>query len=308
MSGRDVIGLGHAAFDTIGLAPRMPHLDDHLLLEDFTQQGGGPVAQALVTLARLGATAGIVGRVGDDDAGLRIKAGLAEEGVDVTYLQTAPGAKSLQSIILVDRDTGKRSICAFRGDAGSVVLDAPTLDYLGSGRILHLDGHSPEVAVIAARHAAARGAQVCLDAGAGADVDRLLPLVRVASIVIAAENFVMRAVPGDTLAQRAEALLDHGPETVVVTSGEAGSYTVTRNSAFSTPAFPVDVVDTTGAGDVFHGAYLYGLLQGWDLERTAIFASATAALKCTKLGGRAAIPRLPDVLAFLRARGAVPPA
>ena len=93
-----------------------------------------------------------------------------------------------------------------------------------------------------------------------------------------------------------------GPEIVVVTRGEHGSYTVTGETAFATAAFPVAVVDTTGAGDVFHGAYLYGLLQGWDLVTTARFAGATAALKCTRLGGRAAIPGLPEVLAFLAER------
>ena len=88
-----------------------------------------------------------------------------------------------------------------------------------------------------------------------------------------------------------------------MTQGEHGSYTLTAEAEFSTPAFRVPVVDTTGAGDVFHGAYLYGLLQGWDLNSTAAFAGATAALKCTQLGGRAAIPRLPEVLAFMAEQG-----
>ncbi len=308
MSAWDVIGLGHAALDTIGLTPRLPHLDDHLLLDDLTQQGGGPVAQALVTLVRLGATAGFVGRVGDDEAGSRIRAGLAEEGVDVAFLQTAAGGRSLQSMILVDAATGKRSICAYRGNAGSVILDELTLEYLCSGRFLHLDGHSPDVAVVAAQEAAARGVKVCLDAGGGAVVEHLLPLVRAATIVIAAERFALSAAPGATVPEAAAELLALGPEIVVVTRGEAGSYTLTSGTEFTTPAFPVTVVDTTGAGDVFHGAYLFGLLQGWDLARTATFASATAALKCTRLGGRAAIPRLPEVIAFLAARDALPPA
>ncbi|MCA9876447.1 MAG: hypothetical protein KC442_01650, partial [Thermomicrobiales bacterium] len=245
---RDVIGLGYSALDTIGLTPRLPLLDDNIQLEDLTRQGGGPVAQALVTLARLGATAGFVGRVGDDDAGSLIRAGLAEEGVDVAHLQTAPGARSLQSMILVDKATGKRSICAFRGTAGPIALDDTTLAYLCSGRFLHLDGHSPDAAVTAARQAAQRGVQVCLDAGAGAEVDFLLPLVRVTNILIAAERFAVNAAPDGTIASGAAWLLTQGPEIVVVTRGEHGSYTLTEDAEFSTPAFPVDVVDTTGAG------------------------------------------------------------
>ena len=307
MSARDVIGLGYAALDTIGLIPRLPHLDDNVLLEDLTRQGGGPVAQALVTLVRLGATAGFVGRIGDDEAGALIRAGLLEEGVDVAYLQTAPDARSLQSMILVDKATGKRSICAFRGTAGNIDLDAATLEYLCSGRFLHLDGHSASGAVIAARLAAERGVRVCLDAGAGTDVEYLLPLVRATNVLIAAERFAMNASPDGTVAAGAAHLLTLGPEIVVVTLGERGSYTLTAGTEFSTPAFQVSVVDTTGAGDVFHGAYLYGLLQGWDLPTTAEFAGATAALKCMQLGGRVAIPRLPDVMAFLADRGALPP-
>lgn len=303
MSTRDVIGLGYATLDTIGLAQALPQIDEGVLLEDLTRQGGGPVAQALVTLARLGASAGIVGRVGDDDVGAEIRAGLAAEGLDIGYLQVAPGATSTQSMILVDKPTGKRSICAFPGTAGEIVVDDATLDYLCSGRFLHLDGHSPSAAVTAARAAARRGVRICLDAGAGAAVDQMLPLVQVSNVVIAAERFAMSISPAGTVAAGAAELLALGPDIVVVTRGEQGSYTVTRDAEFSTAAFPVSVVDTTGAGDVFHGAYLYGLLQGWDLVSTAEFAGATAALKCTQLGGRAAIPRLPEVMDLLAASG-----
>jgi ribokinase len=97
-------------------------------------------------------------------------------------------------------------------------------------------------------------------------------------------------------------LLDEGPETVVVTLGEDGSFTKTRDEAFHSPAFAVPVVDTTGAGDVFHGAYLFGLIRGWDLQTTAVFASAAAALKCIRLGGRAGIPAYEAVIDFLRQR------
>lgn len=303
MNQRDVIGLGNSALDTIGLIPRLPQLDDRVPLEDITQQGGGQVAQALVTLARLGATAGFVGRVGDDEAGALIRAGLAEEGVDVAYVQSTPGARSKQSMILVDRDTGKRSICAFAGTAGELELDNQTLAYLCSGRFLHLDGHSAAAAAVAARQAARNGVRVCLDAGAGMTVDDLLPLIRETHVLIAAEDFTMAASPDGTVATGAAHLLTLGPDIVVVTLGARGSSTLTASTEFATAPFPVSVVDTTGAGDVFHGAYLYGLLQGWDLASTAEFAGATAALKCTQLGGRAAIPRLPEVVAFLAAQG-----
>lgn len=303
MSAKDIVGLGFSTLDTIGLTPHLPQLDGVVLLHDLTRQGGGPVAQALVTAARLGLSAGFVGRVGDDAVGAEIRAGLAQEGVDISHLQVAPGATSPQSMILVDQPSGKRSICAFRGTAGDIVVDEPTLDYLCSGRFLHLDGHSPAAAASAARAAASQGVRVCLDAGAGAVMDHLLPLVELSDVVIAAERFAASISSDGTIAAGAARMLAMGPDIVVVTRGDQGSCTVTAEAEFSTAAFPVSVVDTTGAGDVFHGAYLYGLLQGWDLVRTAEFAGATAALKCTQLGGRAAIPRLPEVLSFLAATG-----
>jgi sugar/nucleoside kinase (ribokinase family) len=99
------------------------------------------------------------------------------------------------------------------------------------------------------------------------------------------------------------ATLELGPRLVVQTDGRQGSYTVTAGDRFHTPAFEVEVLDTTGAGDVFHGAYLVGLLHGWDLRRIALFSTAVSAIKCAKLGGRAGIPRYEEALAFLKERG-----
>jgi sugar/nucleoside kinase (ribokinase family) len=104
-----------------------------------------------------------------------------------------------------------------------------------------------------------------------------------------------------------EKVLDMGPSVFVETLGERGSVTVTEGESFDTPAFKVDVKDTTGAGDVFHGAYLYGLLRGWDHKYTATFSTAVSALKCTRMGGRKGAPVVSEVEAFLAARGAPPP-
>ena len=100
----------------------------------------------------------------------------------------------------------------------------------------------------------------------------------------------------------AAAVLKMGPRVFVQTEGAAGCYTMAAGDWFHTPAFQIDAVDTTGAGDVFHGAYIVGMLNGWDLRRVALFASAVAALKCTKLGGRSGIPDMAETLTFLRSR------
>ena len=301
----EVTGLGHTCVDYIGIVPRLPAPDENLRVSDFTVQCGGPVAQALVTLARLGTGTGFIGRVGDDQAATIQRDSFRAEGVDISHLQAVPGTRSAQSIILVEAATGKRSICAYPGTKGEVALRDGDLDYLRQGRILHLDGNSPAAALAAATAARAVGIPVCLDAGYL--LPGMLDLVAVTDYLITGERFIQAlAAPGEDEAATAARLLTQGPHTVVVTLGERGSLTRTTTEAFATPAFPVTAVDTTGAGDVFHGAYLFGVLHGWPLPRIAEFAAATAALKCTRLGGRDGIPRLPEVLAFLAARGRDP--
>ncbi len=150
------------------------------------------------------------------------------------------------------------------------------------------------------------GKQVMLDAWTSQDIGvhpRFPRLVPEADILIAGLGFVPALTGTSDPWEAGRAALGLGPRIVVQTEGAKGSYTVTGEEEFHTPAFPVEAVDTTGAGDVFHGAYLVGLLQGWDLRRVATFASAVAAVQCTRLGGRAGIPSYPEVLGFLKERG-----
>jgi sugar/nucleoside kinase (ribokinase family) len=124
-------------------------------------------------------------------------------------------------------------------------------------------------------------------------------LVGLSSVVICGSGF-SRALTGiEDVYKAGEAVLRMGPGIFVETRGEDGAYTVTASDRFHTPAFTVPVVDTTGAGDVFHGAYLIGLLRGWDLRQTALFATAVAGLKCMRLGGRSGIPNYQEVVQFL---------
>lgn len=293
----DVVGLGFSSLDTVGLAPQLPQLDEGAPLLGITRQGGGPVAQALVTLQRLGAATGYVGSLGDDEAGQAMVAGLQAEGVDTSRLIITPGRTSPQCIILVHAPTGLRSICCEGGTAPPVPSAGLDLDYLCSGHYLHLDGSHSAASLVAAREAQRRGVRVCLDAGGPSDA--LFALVPYVDVLIASEKFALGLEGVTSIEDSASRLLTQGPSVVVVTSGKHGAWTASAEGAFATPAFHVQVLDTTGAGDVFHGAFLYGLLQGWDLPDVTRFAAATAALKCRKLGGREGIPILPEVLAFL---------
>jgi sulfofructose kinase len=124
----------------------------------------------------------------------------------------------------------------------------------------------------------------------------LLPLV---DVLIASERFPPAYTGQEDPVQAGRSLLERGPEIVVVTLGAEGCLCLWEDQAIYVPGFQVDVVDTTGAGDAFHGAFLYGLLQGWELECTVVFANAVAAINCTRLSGRAGLPGLSEVWAFL---------
>jgi ribokinase len=149
------------------------------------------------------------------------------------------------------------------------------------------------------------GKKVVMDAAkAVGDVWKAIDeLVEDTDILVCGSGFVQALTGVADFWQAAEAVRRMGPQIVVQTEGEQGSNTATATEQFHTPAFKVDVVDTTGAGDVFHGAYLFGLVQGWDLVRIARFASATAAFKCMHLGGRAGTPRYNEVQEFLDKQG-----
>jgi sugar/nucleoside kinase (ribokinase family) len=130
-----------------------------------------------------------------------------------------------------------------------------------------------------------------------------VPLV---DVLITGSGFARGLTGIDDIWRAGETILEMGPRVFVETAGERGSYTVTRQQRFHTPAHRVQVVDTTGAGDVYHGAYIVGLIRGWDPVRCAAFATAAAALKCGQLGGRAGIPSYEEVMAFMRERGQAP--
>jgi len=131
---------------------------------------------------------------------------------------------------------------------------------------------------------------------------RLIPHI---DVLISGSGFARHLTGIADIWKAGTAILAMGPRIFVQTEGVGGSYTITAQEQFHTPAFPVEVIDTTGAGDVFHGAYIVGLLRGWSLQQTALFSTAVSALKCTQLGGRAGIPSFDAVMAFLHERGAV---
>ena len=306
MSTPQIVGIGSATVDILIRLGEMPTWRADCRVREIHCEGGGPVATALVAATRLGATTGYVGTFGDDDLGHLKRRGLERECVDLSHAFIRSAAESLVVVVLAHQETGERVfVHAGLDDRRPVSVQELDREYITSAEYLHLDGHHAEAALRAAEWMREAGKTVVLD-GYSTDgpVDRsLCSLVALTDVLICGSGFGAGVTGERDVWHIGEALLQLGPSVVVQTEGEAGSYTTTRAERFHTPAFKVDVVDTTGAGDVFHGAFIVGLLHRWGLRTVSAFSSAVAAIKCTEPGGRSGIPSFDTTTAFLHSRG-----
>lgn len=298
----EVLGLGQACLDYLGRLLRVPEEDEKIELMDIHMQCGGPASTALVTLSRLGVRTAFLGSISNDPFGIEILTGLREEGVDSTYLKITPGYTSQFAFIAITRKSGKRTIFWHRGSVPHLEASDVDLGPFSEVKILHLDGLMIEASIEAARQARGRGIKVVLDAGTMRKGSR--ELASLVDVLIASERFAEPLVGDAAPPEKALEALHHlGPEEVVITMGARGSIGLDNASVIFQKAFAVDAVDTTGAGDVYHGAYIYGLLQGWHMAECMRFASAASALKCREIGARRGIPRREDILRFQRESG-----
>jgi len=305
----DVVGLGLASLDVLVRLRDIPTWQRGSSMSAFALDGGGMAATAMAAAARLGARAGFVGTAGSDTAA-RIKVdSLAADGVDLSRLVARDGPERQVILVCVDESTGERVFCGLQS-LGQEQLQPEELDrdYITSARCLHLDGFHYAAALQAAKWMREAGKTVVYDGGrtSGSIGKETRALLEYVDVLICGSGFAPALTGRTDRSEAGRAALAAGPRIVVQTDGPGGSCTVAAEQQFCTPAFQVDVVDTTGAGDVFHGAYIVGLLRGWSLPFVAQFASAVAAVKCTRLGGRAGIPRFNEVMAFLKDRGVTP--
>jgi sulfofructose kinase len=292
----DVVGLGYCSYDILAIVDEMPSFDDvrGVHLADLVYDGGGPVGTALATLARLGAWAGYIGVLGDDREGQWLRSLFVKEGVHVSRLRMPAEAGSNVCLLLVERATGRRAIlCHSRVNATDLILDEADRLYIQAARVLHLDGQLLPRAIQAACWASEAGVKVCFDGNhPRPGLEELLPMV---DWLVVAETFPEAYTGLSDPRKSADALLRQGPEVLVVTQGERGCEVWAGSEHFRAPGFLIQAVDTTGAGDAFHGAFLYAMLQDWDLQRAATFANAVAAINCQTLGGRRGLPTLAQV-------------
>jgi sulfofructose kinase len=296
-----VTGLGQCSLDYLALVDVYPQVDSKKEVLQWQEQCGGPVATALAALSRLGVSCRFCGITGDDPAGERIRRSLVFEGVDVRGLVARKGEISQIAFIVIEKKTARRTIFWRRPSGEPLAEEEIDAGFLSGSNFLLLDGLMHDASMCAARRARELHIPVMLDGGSARP--GMVDLARLSDYAVVSEEFARGLgwdMARDALCRERENL---GVKVLTVTLGEKGNVTVSDDAVIEIPAFGVKALDTTGAGDVFHGGYIYGILQGWDLRDTVIFASALAAMKCTKIGGRAGIPKLDEVIAFLRDRG-----
>ncbi|HEY8347355.1 MAG TPA: PfkB family carbohydrate kinase [Symbiobacteriaceae bacterium] len=292
----DLVGVGTACLDVIVLIPHLPSPDESVPMLKYGVDGGGKVSTALVAAAKLGMPTAFIGAVGDDLFGRQIVQGLQHYGVDTSGVRVQAGGTSPFSTVLADAQTKKRSILWSAGDVRLDELNDQDRAAIAGARYLLVSEPFP-AAVEAAHWAKTCGVTTVWDADFyEPESEQLLPLI---DICIASEHFARAMAPdldGATLLRRIPSPV------LIVTLGSKGAVGWTPEGEFRIPAFEVPVVDTTGAGDVFHGAYVAALWRGYSFRRAAIYASAAAALKCQAIGGRRGIPTHPEIMQFLASR------
>ncbi len=301
----DVVGLGLATLDVL-FRCREPADGPRPSFEDFRLEGGGPVGTALVAASRLGARTAYVGTAGTDYAGECKLLSLSRHGVDVSRVVRREGPETQVILVWVDAETGERSFtCPFPWRQDPLRAEELDRSFITAAPCLHLDGNHAEAALAVARWTREAGGTVVMDCGTTSrrPGEGRRELLKWTDVLICGSGFAQALTGQPDVESACRAALQCGPRLVVQTEGERGSYTATPAEQFHTPAFRVDVVDTTGAGDVFHGAYIVGLLRGWDLRRTAVFASAVSAMCCMRLGGRSGVGTFEETLGFCRERG-----
>jgi sugar/nucleoside kinase (ribokinase family) len=296
----DAVAFGLNAVDHLIVVPQYPIFDTKVRLTEHKQAAGGQSATAMVGLQRLGFKTAYAGRFGSDDAGIFGLQTLKDEGVNVEFAEVIMGAKNQIAFIIIDARNGERTIIWDRDERLAYKREEAPVLMPPRARILHLDAHDPPACVSMASAARESGAIV------SADIDNiyeglpeLLPLI---DILITSKEFPLRLLG---IPDERQALIEvksrYGCGVVGVTKGSEGAVVYCQGEFLESPAFevPGGCRDTTGAGDTFHAGFLYGVLQGGDVEGCLRFGNALASLKCRALGARTALPTREELDGFL---------
>jgi len=278
----DVLCVGHASYDLIFSVSRHPGADEKVVADSLLSCGGGPAANAAVCVTKLGLTSAFAGYLGRDLYGDKHAQEFSDYGVD-TQLTIRGASPTPLSTILVKPD-GKRCLINYKGDTQALPADALTLSHIPA-KVVLFDGHEPFISLPLVEKARQAGIPTVLDAGSMHD--GTLALMNRVDYLVCSEKFAGQYA-GDE--HKALSQLAELAPVVIITLGERGLIWQRGNEQGALPAYPITAIDTTGAGDAFHGAFAAGLAAGMDWQSLLRYASAAGALCCTQMGARLGLP------------------
>ncbi len=294
----DVVGVGLNATDTVLVVPQFPACGGKAPFTQEFYSVGGQVATAMVTCARLGLSAKYIGTIGDDERGRIQLESLRASGINIDDVQQRHGCPNQSAYIVVDQSTGERTIFWNRPDCLTISPDAITEEQITGALLLHIDGHDTPAVARAAQIARAHGIPVTVD------VDTIYPgfenVLPSVDYLIASSEFPSRWTGiADPFGALESLRHTFGLKVAAMTLGAYGALACTISGFTYSPAFVLDCLDTTGAGDVFHGAFCYSVLQKMPLAAALELSNAMAALNCIKMGARGNIATLEDARALI---------
>ena len=292
----DVVGLGLNAVDFLCVIPKFTAFDTKTEIAHYEKQGGGQIATAMVACSKWGLRAKYVGKVGGNDLGMFSLNSIRETGVDVSSVTVERGATNQFAFILIDEESGERTIIWHRDKMLLYKGGQLSREDVCKGKILHVDGHDIEATIKAITWAKEEGLFTVIDID---KVEEKTPeLIRDIDFLITSSTFGPKLTGIEDREKALLALKKYNKGFLCATLGREGAMAVVGDRIVYSKEFEVEAVDTTGAGDVFHAGFIYGLIKNWDVAEILRFANAVAALKCTRMGGRS-VPMLEEVDSFL---------
>lgn len=297
-----IVGIGANVCDTLFTLPVFPKEDTKIKADKVTLSGGGPCATGLVAASKLGAECAFLGVLTDDNAGKFLKEDMERYNVSTKFIKEEKGYVSFSSCIWLSEETATRTCVFYRGDVPKLVLDESRKNAIKNAEILMIDGNEMSAAAEAVKIARENGTKVLYDAGGLYDgVEKLLPYT---DILIPSEEFALKHTGAKTVEEASKKLMElYHPDVVVVTMGKNGGVIFDGRDLKHYDAFEVNVVDTNGAGDVFHGAFAFGVTMGYNYYKCCVFSSAVSALKCMGVGARKSVPTFDETMKFLKECG-----
>jgi len=296
-----ILCAGIAVQDIVMRVAEFPAPGTKVAASEFIVTGGGCAANAAVAVARLGGVAQFAGPLGGsgDVVSERILSDLRAEGVDCSGVLRPDGGTASVSLILIDH-AGEKTIATRRGVKLAGVAPNDATQLVAAADAVLVDNRFPEFVGAVCRAAQARNIPIVIDLDQSTDIDD--PLLALGTHVIASQEGARGTTGGDDIGATLKRLSDRLPGFVAITDGPQGVFWREGGATRHLPAFAVTAIDSLGAGDVFHGAFTLALAQGRPLTESLRYASAAAALKCTRFGGAAVAPRRAEVEEFLKAQ------